>query len=79
MRDSPVMADKPKFFLAPSRLGRPAGTDDSQTAKPKFTGLTTTIEAAILFNLCIYRAEREQVGSFSRVQTFLKCSFSDQL
>ena len=32
------MADKPKFFLAPSRLGRPAGTDDSQTAKPKFTG-----------------------------------------
>jgi len=39
MRDSPVMADKPKFFLAPSRLGRPAGTDDSQTAKPKFTGL----------------------------------------
>ena len=42
MRDSPVMADKPKFFLAPSRLGRPAGADDSQTAKPKFTGLTKT-------------------------------------
>ena len=37
------MADKPKFFLAPSRLGRPAGADDSQTAKPNFTGLKLII------------------------------------
>jgi len=34
------MSDKPKFFLAPSRLGRPAPGDESQaTAKPNFTGL----------------------------------------
>lgn len=37
------MADKPKFFLAPSRLGRPTGTDESQAAKPKFTGLNKQI------------------------------------
>jgi len=34
------MSDKPKFFLAPSKLGRPSGTDDAQaTTKPNFTGL----------------------------------------
>jgi len=34
------MSDKPKFFLAPSRFGRPAGADDKQNStKPNFTGL----------------------------------------
>ena len=33
------MSDKPKFFLAPSKLGRSSGTEESQaTTKPNFTG-----------------------------------------
>ena len=59
MRDSPVMADKPKFFLAPSRLGRPAGTDDSQTAKPKFTGLTTKQSKLQFYVICVFTGLKE--------------------
>ena len=58
MRDT-VMADKPKFFLAPSRLGRPAGTDDSQTAKPKFTGLKSESHSRNIKFCCLLLGLKE--------------------